>query len=454
MQDSPDYDRMLAQFVNNMHFSHLTPHDLSVAKAGIIDCLAVMVSGSQSRTVGYLMEEVKSWESSGKVIVVGHNHRVPAVLAGLLNGTAAHAEHFDDLNPVIPAHPSCTLVPVLVSLTSLKPLSGRDWIEAYGCGFEVGVKLGRVAKPFFYSMGFHATSVLGVVMAASVGAHLLELDVSKTLSALGISTSLAAGIRANFGSMTQALHIGHAISQGILATLLAAKGFSSDPEAITGRYGLLDCFTGGRFNCEELANLGSPFELSRSGINFKFYPTGHPIICAIEAALHLRSAYGITPEVTKEIHCFVGPWIRETLNKNRPLLKGKEGKVNLPYCLAVALYRGNVVESDFQDDVLKDPNITALRDNCYVHIVYDLPDNGEFPARIEIKLSDGRVISEQRDRPSGSAVNPPPWDRLIQKFRNQCLPVLGPERTERLITQLINLENIQDITSVTELLHT
>jgi 2-methylcitrate dehydratase PrpD len=452
MEGPLDHDRSLAEFVASIRFDDLSAQDRSVAKAGILDCLAVMISGSQSRTVRCLMEEVGPWGGVGKAVVVGYGEKLPAVWAGLMNGAAAHADHFDDLNFRMSGHPSCVLVPVLVSLSWRRKVSGRDWLTAYACGFEIGVRLGRAAHPSFYSMGFHATSVLGVVMAASAAACLLELDVAKTLSALGISASLAAGVRANFGSMSQALHIGHATSQGVLAALLAEKGFSSDPEAITGRYGLLDCFAGGQYHCEELNNLGKPFELTRSGINFKFYPSGHPTICAIEAALHLRSAYHITPEMIEEIHCFVGPWIKKSLNKNRPLQKGKEGKVNLPYCLAVALYRGNVVEDDFRDEVLSDPNMTKLRNCCQVHIAEDLPDESEFPARVKIRLSDGRVVEEQRDRSSGSAANSLPRERLIKKFQNQSLPVLGPEATERLMNQLLNLEDIHDITAVTELL--
>lgn len=453
MKGSMDQDRALAKFIRDVKFSRLSARDRAVAKAGILDCLAVMISGSQTQTVKCLLQEVQSWGGEGRAVVVGHNQWAPPVWACLLNGTAAHAEQFDDSNEALIGHPSCTLVPVLISSVAMRTLSGKDWIEAYACGFEVGARLGRAANPALYSMGFHGTTVLGVVMATAAAAHLLGLDLQKTLSALGTSASLASGVRANFGSMTMALHAGHAASQGMLATLLAAKGFLSDPEAVTGRYGLLDCFTGGQYDCSALTNLGKPFELSRSGISFKFYPSGGPTMCAIEAALKLRSAYTLAPEMIEEIHCFTGPWIKQTLNKTRPLQRGKEGKVNLPYCLAVALCRGNVVESDFRDAVLEDPVITMLRNRCQVHVVNDLPNNDEFPARLEIKLTRGRLISEQCNRPSGTAVNPPPWERLIQKFKNQSLPVLGVDRTERLLTHLANLEDIPDVTSITELLH-
>ncbi|MFH0878164.1 MAG: MmgE/PrpD family protein, partial [Lentisphaerota bacterium] len=363
-----DQDRQLADFIVRMEFAQLTARDRSVAKAGILDCIGVMLSGAQSPTVRCLEEEVRSWDGKGDAVVVGQKLRAPAVWAGLMNGTAAHAGHFDDRNPILFGHPSCTLAPVLVSTPPLRAISGKEWLAAYACGFEVGVKLARVAMPALYSMGFHATTVLGVVMATAVATRLFGFDISKTSFALGISASLAAGVRANFGSMTMALHAGHAVSQGMLAASLAAKGFLSDPEAVSGRYGLLDCFTGGQYDCTELNQWGQPFELTRSGIDFKFYPSGQPTICAVEAALYLRSTYQLLPEMIKEIHCFEGPTILKTLNKTRPLRTGKEGKINLPYCLAVVLARGTLQESDFKDEVLHDPVITALRNRCHIHV--------------------------------------------------------------------------------------
>jgi 2-methylcitrate dehydratase PrpD len=445
-------EQVLARFITDMDFRDLSPRDLSVAKAGILDCLAVMISGSRSRTVALLLEEVQSWDGKGNAIVAGREGTLPGVWAALVNGTSAHAEHFDDLNPAIPGHPSSVLVPVILAVSSKKPLAGPDWIAAYACGFEIGARLGRAADPALYAMGFHATTTIGVIMAAAAASRLLGLDALHTLSALNLSASLASGVRANFGTMTQAIHVGHAASQGLLAASLAARGLSSDPEAMTGRYGFLDCFTGGRFQPEELDHPGVPFELSRSGISFKFYPSGHPTVCAIEAALHLRETYGLSPEMITEIRCFVGPAVKQTLVKTRAPISGREGKVNLPYCVAVALARGNVVEDDFRDEVLADPVVTALRNCCRVEIMEGLPVNPEVPARIEIKLSDGRVIAEERERPSGSALNKPLWEGLKKKFREQSVPVLGASATEELIRLVVDLEHVDDAKSIAMLL--
>jgi hypothetical protein len=39
---------LLAELVTHMKFNQLSPHDQTMPKAGILDCLVVMISGSQS----------------------------------------------------------------------------------------------------------------------------------------------------------------------------------------------------------------------------------------------------------------------------------------------------------------------------------------------------------------------------------------------------------------------
>jgi hypothetical protein len=71
---------------------------------------------------------------------------------------------------------------------------------------------------------------------------------------------------------------------------------------------------------------------------------------------------------------------------------------------------------------------------------------------LKVRLADGRILEEQCDRPSGTAVHPPPWECLMQKFRVLGSPVLGSQRTDLLAEQLANLEKIDDVTSIVDLL--
>ena len=59
------------------------------------------------------------------------------------------------------------------------------------------------------------------------------------------AASLAAGIRCNFGTMTKPLHVGRAAENGVTAALLAARGFTADPDALDGPWGFYAVHGGG-----------------------------------------------------------------------------------------------------------------------------------------------------------------------------------------------------------------
>ena len=50
--------------------------------------------------------------------------------------------------------------------------------------------------------------------------------------ALGLAASLASGLKANFGTMTKPLHVGHSARNGLFAALMVREGFTANPAAL------------------------------------------------------------------------------------------------------------------------------------------------------------------------------------------------------------------------------
>src|SRR5205814_1903781 len=154
--------------------------------------------------------------------------------AALVNGTAAHALDFDDVSNSLGGHPSAPILPAIFALGEVldrpeKPVGGRDFITAYVAGFETETRIARGVHFHHYEKGWHPTATLGVFGAAAASCHLLGLDRAKTAQALAIAASLASGIKANFGTMTKPLHVGHTARNGLFAALLARDGFTANP---------------------------------------------------------------------------------------------------------------------------------------------------------------------------------------------------------------------------------
>ena len=164
----------------------------------------------------------------GGCSVIGHGFKADVLAASLANGTAAHAELFDDNSEPMMAHPSASLVSALLPLGQSRGLGGADVLLAYIAGFEVNVVLGRQLNPRLYEAGWHVTRTLGVLGVTAACCRLLQLGPQPFRAALGIAASMASGLRQNFGTMTMALHAGLTARDAVHAALLAEKGFLSD----------------------------------------------------------------------------------------------------------------------------------------------------------------------------------------------------------------------------------
>src|SRR5258706_16284775 len=100
-------------------------------------------------------------------------------------------------------------------------------MRAFHAGVEVENTTGGAIPPRHDRDGFHTTGTCGSFGSAAACAKLRGLTLVQTAYALGIAASQASGIRRNFGSMTKAVHPGHAAENGSVAAGLAARGFTA-----------------------------------------------------------------------------------------------------------------------------------------------------------------------------------------------------------------------------------
>src|SRR4029077_5316506 len=210
----------------------------------------------------------------GECLIFGSDRRAAPLDAALVNGTAAHALDFDDVSNSLGGHPSAPILPALFALGETLDSTGRDFITAYVVGFETETRIGRGVHFHHYEKGWHPTATLGVFGAAAACCHLPGLARAKTAQALAIAASLAAGIKANFGTMTKPLHVGHTARSGLFAAMLAREGFTANPAALEHKQGFLEVFNGaGTYDAARiLERWGEPYDIVRPGLAVKQHP--------------------------------------------------------------------------------------------------------------------------------------------------------------------------------------
>src|SRR5258707_4770543 len=324
----------IAAWAGALEADQVPPAAFALAKKAFRDTLAVSLSGSQldsARIVTALGRELG--QGGGPCSVTGQGCKADVLAAALANGTAAHAELFDDNSEPMMAHPSASLVSALLPLGQSRGLSGTEVLLAYVAGFEVNVVLGRQLNPRLYEAGWHVTRALGVLGVTAACCRLLRLGPQPLRAALGIAASMASGLRQNFGTMTMALHSGLHARDGVHAALLADKGFLSDGEALDGKYGFSNLFAGVP---PRSLPFGRPFEREEAGITFKPYPSGAPTHAAVHAALALHDRLGDRLHEVSAILFHVHPGNFMTLREGVPAHTFR-ARLSLRYCGSAAL---------------------------------------------------------------------------------------------------------------------
>ena len=444
----------LATRINALRYEDLPSDAIHWAKVGILDTIGVTLAGSSDPSARIVNGVLAA--AAGPSLVFGTGRRVNALDAALINGTASHALDFDDCNNTLGGHPSAPILPALFALAEQTGASGREFIAAYVAGFETECKISLGVNFYQYTRGWHPTTTIGVFGAAAACAKLLRLTDEQTATALSIATSLAAGVKSNFGTMVKPLHVGHCARSGLFAALLARDGYTASPIAFEHKQGYFEVFNGaGNYDAAKiLPAWGRPWDIVEPGIAIKQYPccgSTHP---AIDAMLMLVREHDLKPEQVERIDSWTHK--RRLEHTNRPDPQSTfDAKFSVHYCLARALAARKVAIEHFEGDAYKDAGIRQLmaRIHAAPYTTAQFPADNHFGAEVKVTLRDGTVHAQKVDQPFGrTSANPLPPELLKEKFVNCALRVLPESSAVQLHAAIEKLEELRDVRELTMLI--
>lgn len=398
------------------------------ARIALIDTIGCAVAGVGETGTRILRETILPHSNRGDCTIWGAPERANPRDAALVNGTAAHALDFDDINWSLYGHPSVAILPAAMALGEARGATGKDVLEALSIGVQVAAKIGRFANPQLYYHGWHATCAIGAIGAAAAAARLRRLDAAQSAHALGTAASMASGLRRNFGSMVKPLHAGRAAEIGVLAADLAAGGFTADPEALEGRFGFFQVFNARSVPTpgEIRESLLETWDILDPGIVIKRYPSCGATHCALDAILALKDEYRFEAGDIAAIKVGAEQLALKVLQHSRPK-SGLEGKFSMEYCMSVAAIDGTPGLDHFTDRWVGDANVQTMLPRIEVVDRADLGGerNDAVPASVAVTLSDGRSLEKVVKVPKGDPRNPFTTAELAAKFQGCVRPVLG-----------------------------
>ncbi|MDR7480955.1 MAG: MmgE/PrpD family protein [Armatimonadota bacterium] len=433
----------------------------TLATDHLVDGVAVMLAGATEESGALVRAHLREVGGRPQAQVLGAALRAPLQLAAWANGVAGHAMDYDDTQLAtdpqsvygLLTHPTVPALAAALAAAEDLGTPGAALLDAYIVGVEVECRIADAIDPRHYRNGFHSTATMGVFGAAAAAARLYRCDLETTRRALGLAASMSAGLRENFGTMTKPFHAGRAAESGLLAVLLARRGWTAATNILEARRGFYQATAGGFDPSKIRGMLGRPYFFVAPGISIKPYPSGSLSHPAQDVLLDLVRTHDVRPEQVTRIDVGVNSHVPNALIHTRPTT-ALEGKFSLQFQMAIGVLERAAGIRQFTDEKVRDPRTRALMERVFVHVDPEIEALGynEMRMTVRITLADGRVLAGRADAARGHPRMPMSRADLTAKFLECAALVMPRARAEALLARLWEIRALPDVAGLAPLL--
>jgi 2-methylcitrate dehydratase PrpD len=445
-----------SKFIKSLSYASIPQEVVRHAKRCILDTIGCGLFGSKLPWNKILMDGLREVDQLLQAPIWGVGSKYSITNAALINGTMVHSFELDDLHSRGIIHPgSVTVPPAMALATHLGNISGKKLIEAIVAGYEIGARVGMFVGTSHLLKGFHPTGTCGTFAAAAAAGKLLNLSENELTHALGIAGAQSAGLMAaQYSSMVKRMHAGRAAQSGLLAALLARKGFTGATDILEAKYGGFGTTMSDQLDFKSASNgLGFSYEVLNVG--FKPYSccgSNHTSLDGLkqifkENEIHPEAIEKIDIRTTKATKIHVGwPYSPESVTS---------AQMNLYYSAAAFVLEGDAFIDQFTEEKIKDPKILNYIPRIQIEEDPDLDAEGpgkRHSVRVGVFLKDGRHFERRVDYPLGNPKNPMTPKAVENKFRKLTAKVFIENKVDQLISTIDHLDEISDASQLNNLL--
>jgi aconitate decarboxylase len=456
--DNP-YTRGIAQFVAGLQYDAIPEEVRSRIKLLMLDSLGCALYGADLEWSRILQDKLASIDSTRTCGVWGTAKKLSAPHAALVNGTEVQGFELDDVHRAGVLHVGAVVLPALIAVTEMKPgMSGKEFLTSAVAGYEIGPRVGLCMGPEHIAQGWHSGATLGVFSAAAGAARGLRLDADRTVHALGIAGTQAAGLMAaQYGAMVKRMHAGRSSQSGLYGALFAEGGFTGIVNVLESEYGGF-CTTFSRstdrFNLDELtAGFGSVWQTM--GVALKFYSCVGSNHTTLDALREMQQERPFGAADLKKVSVHGSQVTMDHVGWKYVPQGMTSAQLNLPYCVATYLLEGDCFVDQFTEDKVADPQRMALADRVEVHHDTGITAKGarfRHMVRVEVELNDGKRMERTVESARGSEKKFASEAEVVEKFEKLARKALPQAQVERLRDAMLGLERLADATELARLL--
>jgi 2-methylcitrate dehydratase PrpD len=151
---------------------------------GLLNFLGCALGGAQDEAMRIAVKVLTPFFGPPQGIVIGRGDRPDVLNAAFLNAISANVLEYDDTHLGTVMHPAAPVAPGLFALAGLRPVSGRELLQAFILSIEISCRIGLGVMPTHYRRGWHITATCGFFGAAAAWASNRSSQVAISLSRL------------------------------------------------------------------------------------------------------------------------------------------------------------------------------------------------------------------------------------------------------------------------------
>ena len=454
-----DIMESLVKNIVSTQFESLPPEAILASKKGIADTIGAMIAGSSVEGCQILVDHLREWGGREESTIAVFGEKAPCNLAAQANGAMARALEIDDVTDFFPLHPSASIVPTCLAIAERRgKVTGQEFITAVALAQDLIIRMALANKLDPIVSGRY--NLFKIFPPTGAAGKLLGLDEKKLLNAMGIAFSqmVGDGQAAGDGVMTSYIQQGTVAKSAIESALLAQAGITGTKNVLQGQRGFYNAFEP-EPNLKALT-LGLGEKFMGVEIATKLYTACRCTHEAIDLSLDMTIQEKIDPSQINEILVKVNEptynLVCQPLERKRHPETLVDAQFSLPYAVGAAIIRGDFFIDEVNDRAIRDPNILKLVQK--VTPVIDQECQTELvigSAIMEIKVKNDQKFSKKIQFPRGNPKNPVGMDAVIEKLRkcvNYSVRPFPKENIDKLVDLLYKLEQLEDVTQLTQLL--
>ncbi len=442
----------MSRWAAGLSYQQLSQEAVYQAKRFLLDSIGCALGGYQQHDVKIALQVLDEIAGRGPATVIGTGKRIDAVSASLANALMIRCMDYNDIYwKQDPSHPS-DIFPAAMACCERAKSDGKELIVGLVLGHEFEMRFCEAAFPGIRERGWHHATLTAFVSPIVAG-RALHLGWEQIQHAIGISASRHATLGAvTAGKLTMMKNTVDpmATQSGVLAALMAEKGYTGPEHVVDGKEGLTHCF-GPSWKLNLLTDgLGESWRITQCGM--KAFPTEALTHTPISAVLDIVKSNDLKPEQVEKVQIRSLARAADILSdpsKYDPQSK-ETADHSLPYVIAAAIAERQVTPVQFEMKKIMDPTIRAQLKK--VEVVADPEIEKVFPAlqRVIVNLTtvDGRTFTKQLDYPKGDPRNPLSDAEVEEKFSALAEGVLSAGAQKKLKDAIWNLEKAGSVSKL------